>query len=389
MISLGSVRKFVIGAALVAAPVASFASVFVSINIAPPELPIYAQPYCPGQGFLWTPGYWAYGEDGYFWVPGVWVQPPTVGYLWTPAYWGYDDGGYLFHSGYWGPHVGFYGGVNYGFGYLGQGYDGGYWQGNQFNYNRAVNNINVNNVHNTYVSNVTTVNNYNRVSYNGGAGGIQARPQGQDLQAQRDRHVQATPVQQQHQQLAAQNRLQLASVNGGRPQIAAARTPQDFRQNAVNARPADPLQRSIQGVRSGQATAGETHTLQPGAQSPPNQVQGTRQENSGVLTPQERQDLNQRQNNVNRSIYNNGQTDRRAVDPRGLPRQPYSAPQQQGRPQQQPQPLMQARPPQPMRQQPMQQQSRPQVQSPSPRPQMQEQRGGGGQGPGGGGYQRR
>ena len=30
----------------------------------------------PGSGYLWTPGYWAYGPEGYFWVPGTWVQPP-------------------------------------------------------------------------------------------------------------------------------------------------------------------------------------------------------------------------------------------------------------------------------------------------------------------------
>ena len=23
-------------------------------------------------GLIWTPGYWAYGDDGYYWVPGAW-----------------------------------------------------------------------------------------------------------------------------------------------------------------------------------------------------------------------------------------------------------------------------------------------------------------------------
>ena len=57
------------------------------------------------------------GGGGYYWVPGTWVQPPRVGVLWTPGYWGFVGGVYAFHAGYWGPHVGFYGGVNYGFGY--------------------------------------------------------------------------------------------------------------------------------------------------------------------------------------------------------------------------------------------------------------------------------
>ncbi len=222
MRSLDLFRKVVVGAALLIAPVASYAGIFISVGIAPPMLPIYTQPICPGDGYLWTPGYWAYGDEGYFWVPGVWVQPPVVGYLWTPGYWGWDNGFYRFNEGYWGPHVGFYGGVNYGFGYMGSGYEGGYWDHDRFNYNRSVNNINITNVHNVYnktvvVNNVT----YNRVSYNGGNGGVPARPSAQEQVALRERHVPVTQNQAQHQQMAAQNRQQLASVNHGNPAIAA------------------------------------------------------------------------------------------------------------------------------------------------------------------------
>src|ERR1700684_3462074 len=107
-------------------------SVGVSIRIAPPVLPVYVQPDCPVDGYLWSPGYWAYGDDGYYWVPGVWVMPPTPGYLWTPGYWGYTGGYYGWHGGYWGTHVGFYGGMNYGFGYGGVGFVGGMWEGGHF-----------------------------------------------------------------------------------------------------------------------------------------------------------------------------------------------------------------------------------------------------------------
>ena len=99
----------------------AFAGVSISVNIGPPVLPVYEQPPCPGDGYIWTPGYWAYGPEGYYWVPGTWVMPPTVGVLWTPGYWGWGNGVYIWHAGYWGPHVGFYGGVNYGYGYLGTG----------------------------------------------------------------------------------------------------------------------------------------------------------------------------------------------------------------------------------------------------------------------------
>ena len=54
---------------------------------------------------------------------------------------GWRDDFYLWQSGYWGPHVGFYGGINYGFGYTGIGYQGGYWDRGVFSYNRAVNNV--------------------------------------------------------------------------------------------------------------------------------------------------------------------------------------------------------------------------------------------------------
>ena len=49
----------------------------IAITVAPPELPVYEQPALPAPGYIWTPGYWAYGSEGYFWVPGTWVQPPS------------------------------------------------------------------------------------------------------------------------------------------------------------------------------------------------------------------------------------------------------------------------------------------------------------------------
>ena len=119
-------------------PASSYAGVFISVGFAPPVLPVYVQPPCPEPGWMWTPGYWAYGPDGYYWVPGTWVPAPYVGALWTPGYWGWGTGLYVWHPGYWGPHVGYYGGVNYGFGYMGIGFVGGMWVGGVFRYNTAV-----------------------------------------------------------------------------------------------------------------------------------------------------------------------------------------------------------------------------------------------------------
>jgi hypothetical protein len=204
-------------------------SLNVSVNVAPPELPVYDQPPIPGDGYVWTPGFWAWSDDDqdYYWVPGTWVAAPQPGFLWTPGYWGFNNGVYLWNAGYWGPVVGFYGGVNYGFGYGGNGYEGGYWQGGHLFYNRSVNNIN--NVHITNVYNKTVINNVtvNHVSYNGG-GGIQARPTEAQMAAAHDRHIEATSEQRQQVNLARSNPSLRASENHGRPPIAATSRPGAF-----------------------------------------------------------------------------------------------------------------------------------------------------------------
>jgi hypothetical protein len=238
------------------APAATFE---VRVSEAPPPLPDYEQPPCPEVGYLWTPGYWAYGPQGYFWVPGTWVSPPQVGVLWTPGYWGWSSGVYVFHAGYWGPHVGFYGGVNYGGGYVGVGFAGARWVNNTVAYNASVTNVNTTIVHNTY--NETVVNNVtvNKVSYNGGAGGVPAAPTPQEQMAARESHVPPTPMQTQHIQQAGQNRALLAAVNQGRPAIAATPRPGAF--NAANVVPARaagytaPLSAAARGTAAPQAAA--------------------------------------------------------------------------------------------------------------------------------------
>ena len=143
-------RNLIFAAVLLTTSARSFAGVVVSITTAPPALPVYVQPVCPGDGYIWTPGYWAYGPAGYYWVPGAWVLAPQPGYLFTPGYWGFVNGVYLWHRGHWGFHIGYYGGVNYGFGYDGFGFHGGHWEGGHFFYNRAFANVDARRVHNIY-----------------------------------------------------------------------------------------------------------------------------------------------------------------------------------------------------------------------------------------------
>src|SRR5580704_14288719 len=98
------------------------ASADVSITIAPPPIPVYDQPPCPDDGYLWTPGWWGFAGGFYGW-----------------------------HPGFWGPHIGFYGGVNYGFGYFGTGFWGGRWEGGHFFYNSACWHVGAG-IHGTYVN---------------------------------------------------------------------------------------------------------------------------------------------------------------------------------------------------------------------------------------------
>jgi uncharacterized membrane protein YgcG len=153
---LRSLRNTFLATALLAVPALAHAGVFVSVAVAPPAIPVYVQPLCPGDGYIWTPGYWAYGDDGYYWIDGAWVLAPYEGALWTPGYWGWGGGFYAWHTGYWGRHVGYYGGINYGFGYFGSGFYGGYWDRGRFFYNGAYNHVNVGNMHNIYQQRVNT-----------------------------------------------------------------------------------------------------------------------------------------------------------------------------------------------------------------------------------------
>jgi hypothetical protein len=193
---------------------------------APPPLPDYDQPPPPDPNYIWTPGYWANGGNGYYWVPGVWCPPPYYGALWTPPYWAFYNGRYGFHRGYWGPHVGYYGGVDYGNGYIGIGYFGGYWKGNNFYYNRAV--TNVGNRDHVYDHSVVYDNHtfghqpINHISYNGGHGGLDRRPQPSEYAAMHETHTGPLEAQTQLRTEAMHNKSQFYVDNHGRPAEAVA-----------------------------------------------------------------------------------------------------------------------------------------------------------------------
>lgn len=201
-------------------PASANAGVFISVGFAPPPLPVYDQPPCPEPGWMWQPGYWAYGPDGYYWVPGTWVPAPEPGMYWTPGYWGWSDGLYMWHPGYWGPEVGYYGGVNYGFGFFGVGFIGGAWHGRDFAYNTAYMHVGPG-FHNVYMDrggfrdHAVMMNSH--VAFSGGPGGINHPMNQAERGAMNERHIGATAFQSQHEGAARQDRGSYFNSNHGRP----------------------------------------------------------------------------------------------------------------------------------------------------------------------------
>lgn len=303
MLKLTSIRAFLLalclalGLACMAYPASAQISVGISVHVGPPALPVYVQPPCPVEGYLWTPGYWAYADAGYYWVPGVWVAPPRAGLLWTPGYWGFAGGVYGWHAGYWGPHVGFYGGVNYGFGFGGVGFVGGEWRGEHFAYNTAVVNVNTTVVRNTYV-NKTVINNVtvtNHASFNGGPGGTTATPTAEERAIANEPHVHPTSEQMSHEHTASLDRSNFASANHGRPANPA--------MSKVGERAENQQRRIANAVASGKMSPRETAKVEGQEQHINQQVHADREANGGKLTPAEKKQVNKEQNKTSKEIH--------------------------------------------------------------------------------------
>src|SRR5271170_7995661 len=295
----------------------------ISVNFGPPPLPVYEQPICPADGYLWTPGYWAYDPlYGYYWVPGTWIMAPQVGFLWTPGYWGWGGGGFFFHEGYWGRHVGFYGGINYGFGYGGVGYEGGRWDNGHFSYNTYVNHVNTTVIHNTY--NTTIVNNVteNHVSYNGGTGGVTARPTPQEESYANERHIPPVAAQTEHVAAARSNPELRASANHGKPPIAATAKPGDFKESgAVAAKEGGTVHSAPATEAARPAPAVHAKELQPVERAPAPSTGNTKKDQKNQ---QQQQKLDTQQTKERQSLQAKQEQDHAR-----LPQKPANEPKQQ------------------------------------------------------------
>jgi len=222
-------KRMLLTAGLALSPLAAWSQISVAVTIAPPPLPYYAQPPIPGDGYIWTPGYWAWDPNtgDYLWVPGTWVRPPGEGLLWTPGYWGWVNGGYLWHRGYWGHHVGYYGGINYGYGYVGSGYAGGHWDRGRFRYNTAVNNIPSGRVHDVYRAPVPRRPTHPD-SFNGGPSHYHGGPTASERRFEAAQHRDPTPEQVEHERHSFAMPDQRMNNNHGRPPTAATPRPGGF-----------------------------------------------------------------------------------------------------------------------------------------------------------------
>jgi hypothetical protein len=210
---------------------------------------------------MWTPGYWAWNNLDYYWVPGTWVEPPQPGVLWTPGYWGFVEGVYAFHRGYWGPHVGFYGGVAYGFGYGGVGYEGGHWENGAFFYNRTVNNFGSVHIDKVFEKPVTIANaSGGHASFNG-PGGIVAQPTADEEAAAKETHIPPTDRQLAHARAASVKSDLFVSKNHGKPTIAATSKAAAFTGAGV-------IKAKAAGAEPGQPTTEEKKTPATGELKP-------------------------------------------------------------------------------------------------------------------------
>jgi hypothetical protein len=153
-----------------------------------------------------------------------------------------------------------------------------------------------------------------------------------EMQAANEHHFEATADQVQHEHFAAQDRAQLASVNGGRPATMASANVNAYHQVAQqhaqsqpisaadrsvgrdynpNTREANQDQRIANGLRSGQMTSGEAARAEQTQSNIDRQVHDDREANGGKLTGAERQQINGEQNAASRQIYDekhNGNT---------------------------------------------------------------------------------
>jgi len=205
-------------------PLRSFAGAIISVSLMPPPLPAYDQPPCPDQNLVWVPGYWAWNQRSYYWVPGAWVEPPFAGAMWTPGHWNWSHHPFTLYTwlgGYWSFHVGYYGGVNYGYGYGGYGYSGGVWHGSLFAYNLEIVRVDNRWVRETFRDPGLVDRGYiereNHSGFNGGPGGVNYHISPEEQAVEHEKHWEPTGFQQQYESRFRDDQAYWYNTNHGQP----------------------------------------------------------------------------------------------------------------------------------------------------------------------------
>ena len=206
------IRALTAALLLATLPLAANAAVFVSVSIAPPALPVYVAPPMPGAGLLLDArilgvrrGTTTTGcrERGCWLRPRAALDPRILGMVRWRLRSGTAVTGDRTSVSMAASITASAMAVSASTAATGEG-------------GRFVANTTV--INNTTIVNNTTV---NRVSYNGGAGGVAATATPAEMRAAHENHVAMSEMQQQHEQAAARDTTMRASYNHGRPSVAA------------------------------------------------------------------------------------------------------------------------------------------------------------------------
>lgn len=81
------------------APAEARPAVTIYATTAPPPLRVERMPPAR-RGYVWAPGYWAWGHHRYAWQPGHWVRA-RHGYHYRPARWERYNNRWRYYGGNW------------------------------------------------------------------------------------------------------------------------------------------------------------------------------------------------------------------------------------------------------------------------------------------------
>ena len=94
--------KWIVSAILASGLTApAFAQVGIYIGRTPPPMRYEVEGPMPGPGYVWTEGYWAWGDGRYEWRRGAWQRPPYEGAYWSHPHYDHYQQGWAVHEGHW------------------------------------------------------------------------------------------------------------------------------------------------------------------------------------------------------------------------------------------------------------------------------------------------